>query len=67
MTREELAEILNVSRNTLNNWEKEKPELVRLLNLGLTVDDQIEEAKRHLEKLEAIRDKAASSKKFKLK
>ena len=67
MTREELAEILNVSRNTLNNWEKEKPELVRLLNLGLTVDDQIEEAERHLEKLKAIRDKAASSKKFKLK
>lgn len=66
MTREELAEMFGVSRQTLNNWEKEKPELVRLINLGMTVDDQIEEAKRHLEKLEAIRT-AASSGKFKLK
>lgn len=67
MTREELAELLNVSRNTLNNWEKEKPELVRLLNLGMTVDDQIDEAEKHLEKLKAIRDKATSNNKFKLK
>lgn len=67
MTREELADLLNVSRNTLNNWEKEKPELVRLLNLGMTVDDQIDEAEKHLEKLKAIRDKATSSNKFKLK
>lgn len=67
MTREELADLLNVSRNTLNNWEKEKPELVRLLNLGMTVDDQIDEAEKHLEKLKSIRDKATSSNKFKLK
>jgi DNA-binding XRE family transcriptional regulator len=67
MTREELAELLNVSRNTLNNWEKEKPELVRLINLGMTMEDQIEEAEKHLEKLKAIRDKATSSNKFKLK
>jgi DNA-binding XRE family transcriptional regulator len=66
LTREELAEMFGVSRQTLNNWEKEKPELVRLINLGLTVDDQIEEAERHLEKLKAIRT-AASSGKFKLK
>ncbi len=67
MTREELAELMGVTRQTLNNWEKEKPGLVRLLNLGLTVDDQIEEAEKHLEKLKAIRDKATSSNKFKLK
>lgn len=67
MTREELAELLNVSRNTLNNWEKEKPALVRLLNLGMTMDEQIDEVERHLEKLKAIREKATSSNKFKLK
>lgn len=67
MTREELAEMFGVSRQTLNNWEKEKPELVRLINLGMTVDDQIEEAEKHLEKLKAIRDKATSSGKLKLK
>lgn len=67
MTREELAELLNVSRNTLNNWEKEKPALVRLLNLGMTMDEQIDEVERHLEKLKAIREKATNSNKFKLK
>lgn len=67
MTREELAEMFGVSRQTLNNWEKEKPELVKMINLGLTMEDQIEEAEKHLEKLKAIRDKATSSNKFKLK
>lgn len=67
MTREELAEMFGVSRQTLNNWEKEKPELVKLINLGLTVEDQIEEAERHLEKLKEMKEKATSTGKFKLK
>ncbi|WP_033916151.1 helix-turn-helix domain-containing protein [Campylobacter sputorum] len=67
MTRQELAEILNISRNTLNNWEKEKPELIRLINQGLTLDEQIEETKRYLEKLENIKFKAINSKKINLK
>lgn len=67
MTREELAEMLGVSRNTLNNWEKEKPDLVKLINLGLTVEDQIEEAERHLEKLKEMKAAATRSNKFKLK
>lgn len=67
MTREELAELFGVSRQTLNNWEKEKPELVKIINLGLTVEDQIEEAERHLEKLKEMKQKATSSGKFKLK
>ncbi|MDX1809703.1 MAG: hypothetical protein R3331_09205 [Sulfurospirillaceae bacterium] len=62
MNRQELAEMLNVTRNTLTNWEKEKPELIRLINQGLALDEQIDEVKRHLEKLEAIKDKAKSSK-----
>lgn len=66
MTKEELATLLGTTRQNLNKWEKERPELVRLINLGMTVDEQIEEAERHLEKLKAIRA-AASSGKFKLK
>lgn len=62
MTRQELAEMLNISRNTLNNWEKDKPELVRLINQGLALDEQIEETKKYLEKLEVIRMKAKSKK-----
>ena len=62
VNRQELAELLNVSRNTLNNWEKEKPELVRLINQGLALDEQVEETKKYLEKLEQIRIRANSRK-----
>jgi transcriptional regulator with XRE-family HTH domain len=67
MTKEELAEELGISLKTLYNWEKEKPGLVKLINLGLTVEDQIEEAERHLEKLKEMKEKATSTGKFKLK
>ena len=66
MTRQELADLIGVSRNTLNTWEKEKPELVRLINLGLQTDVQITETRKLLEKLEEIEQKASSGK-FELK
>ena len=66
MNRQELAKLLNVSRNTLTNWEKEKPELIRLINQGLALDEQIEETKKYLEKLENIKQRALTSKKINL-
>jgi transcriptional regulator with XRE-family HTH domain len=66
LTREQLAKLLNVSRPTLNSWEKEKPELVRLINQGLALDEQIDEVARHLEKLKEIKEKADTNK-FRLK
>jgi len=66
MTREELANLLGVSRNTLTNWEKEKPELVRLVNQGFALDQSIEETRKHLERLETIKENASSGK-FNLK
>ena len=66
MNREELANILNVSKNTLRNWEKEKPDLVRLINQGLALDQSIEETRKHLERLEEIKANASSGK-FNLK
>lgn len=62
MTRQELAEKLNITRNTLTNWEKEKPELIRLINQGLALDEQILETKKFLEKLEKIKEKASNEK-----
>ena len=62
MTRQELAEKLNITRNTLTNWEKEKPELIRLINQGLALDDQISETQKFLEKLEEIKEKANNGK-----
>ncbi len=66
MTKQELADLIGVSRPTLNTWEKDKPELVRLINLGLQTDVQIKETRRLLEKLEEIEHKASSGK-FELK
>lgn len=66
MTREELANLLGTTRQTLTNWEKERPDLVRLINQGLALDESIEETKRHLEKLESLKEKASNGK-FNLK
>ena len=62
MTRQELADKLNITRNTLTNWEKEKPELIRLINQGLALDEQILETQKFLEKLEKIKEKANNEK-----
>ncbi len=38
MTKEELANRLNIDRKTLSSWGKSKPELIRLINIGLEND-----------------------------
>ncbi len=62
MNREELAKKFNVSLRTLHNWENEKPELIRIINLGLLADTQLEETKKHLEKLESMQKDAGKGK-----
>lgn len=54
MTRAELAKKFNVSAKTLHNWENEKPELIRIINLGLMAEKQIKDTKEFLEKVENI-------------
>ncbi len=66
MTRKELADMLGISLRSLDNWEKEKPDLVRLINQGMSLDESIEETRRHLERLEQIKHDASNGK-FKLK
>jgi len=66
MTRKELADLLGVDIKTLKNWEENRPELVRLINLGLKADNNIKETKKLVEKLEEIEKKAGSGK-FELK
>ncbi|MFA6197325.1 MAG: hypothetical protein WC656_11865 [Sulfurimonas sp.] len=66
MTKEELATILGTTRQNLNKWEKERPELVRLINQGFALDESIEATKKHLAELERIKENANSGK-FKLK
>lgn len=40
--KKELAELINVDPKTLSNWEKTKPELIRLIMMGLVANDSIE-------------------------
>ena len=66
MTKEELAKILGTTRQNLTKWEKERPDLVRLINQGLALDESIEETRKHLERLEQIKENASNGK-FNLK
>ena len=66
MTKEELANLLGTTRQNLNKWEKERPDLVRLINQGLALDQSIEETRKHLERLEQIKENASNGK-FNLK
>ena len=66
MTRADLAKKIGKDVKTLNNWEKNNPELVKLINQGLALDEQIEEARRNLQRLEEIKEMANSGK-FQLK
>ncbi len=66
MNRTDLANLLDVDIKTLSNWEKNKPELVKLINLGLQTEKQIEATRELLKKLEEIEEKANSGK-FELK
>ncbi len=66
LTKKDLAEILNISRPTLNKWEKERPELVRLINQGLLLDELIENAESNLDKLNELKQQVKVDK-FNLK
>jgi DNA-binding transcriptional MerR regulator len=66
MNKQELADLMGVTLKTLYNWEKEKPDLVRLINQGLALDESIEETRKHLERLEQIKENASNGK-FNLK
>lgn len=62
MTRKELAEKLEVDPTTLRNWEKNKPELIKLINAGLMLEKQIEEMEKNLEQLKEMKEKANNGK-----
>ena len=62
MTRKDLAEKLEVDPNTLRYWEKNKPELIKLINGGLLLEKQIQEIEKNLNELKKIKEKADSGK-----
>jgi len=62
MNKNELAEKIGISLKTLYNWEKDKPELIRLINQGLAFDKLIEDTEKNLENLKDIKENANNGK-----
>lgn len=38
LTIKELSKRLNISEQTYHNWKKDKPELIKLINMGLDME-----------------------------
>lgn len=57
MTKKELAERINVDPKTLKNWETTKPELMKLIQLGLSAEKHIEDVEQYLKTLQYTKQK----------
>ncbi len=57
MTKSELAKRINVDIKTLSNWENSKPELIKLINLGLSAEKHIINTQTFLKEMEMLKDK----------
>ena len=57
MTKRDIAGLLTIDTKTLYNWEKNKPELYRIVMLGLKTDEIIKQMRENLENLENLAKK----------
>ena len=56
MTKKELAERINIDPKTLKNWETSKPELIKLIYLGLATEQHISNVEQYLKKIQEYTD-----------
>ncbi len=61
MNKQELINRLNISLKTYYNWEKNKPELIKIIELGLLKEKEIEQ------NLEGFKDIGSVVKKYTMK
>lgn len=54
MTKKELAKRLGIDVKTLDAWEEKRPEVMRLIRLGLVTEEHIGDVKRYLDELNNI-------------
>jgi len=57
MTQKELAERINVDAKTLRNWETTKPELIKLIKLGLATEKHVQDVEKYLEEIKKMAEK----------
>jgi len=58
MTKKELAERIGVDPKTLKNWETTKPELIKLIYLGLATEQHVMDVEEYLKEIKKLRGKA---------
>lgn len=56
MTKKELAERINVDPKTLKNWETSKPELLKLIYLGLASEKHIEQTEQYIQTIKEFHE-----------
>jgi DNA-binding transcriptional MerR regulator len=52
MTKKELAQRLGIDVKTLDSWEEKRPEVMRLVRLGLETEVHIEEVEKYLKSIQ---------------
>lgn len=57
MTKKELAERINVDPKTLKNWETSKPELLKLIYLGLATEENLNDMDSYMNKIKELTSK----------
>lgn len=56
MTKKELAERINIDPKTLKNWETSKPELIKLIYLGLATEKHITQTEFYLKLIKELNE-----------
>lgn len=51
MTKKELAARLNLDVKTLKSWEETRPEVMRLIRLGLETEKHVKDMEKYLENI----------------
>jgi transcriptional regulator with XRE-family HTH domain len=51
MTKKELAERLGIDVKTLDSWEEKRPEVMRLVRLGLATEEHVKDVEKYLQEL----------------
>ncbi len=54
MTKKELAQRINVDPKTLKNWETSKPELIKLIYLGLATEEHIKDTEEYIKSIKNL-------------
>ena len=57
MTKKELAKKLGIDVKTSNSWEESHPEVMKLIRLGLAVEEHIGDVEKYLETIKKVINK----------